>query len=219
MSVKISGLVWDSDLPRDEKFVALAYADHADHEGKNVFPGKKLVAKKTGYSRRSIEIITKQLLRDGVLVKEGLSDFGTINYRFDLKKLRGGEESSGSEESGKKGAKNLRSNHHIEPSNRDIERHAEKIYAVYPLKKGKPTALRAIKKQLKKHTFAQLFRATRDFAAARNGNLEFCPNPSTWFNQERFNDDPSTWKPNASKKEKSLPRKALSNEDYRRADA
>ncbi len=33
MSGKISGMVWDADLPRNLKYVLLAYADHADHEG------------------------------------------------------------------------------------------------------------------------------------------------------------------------------------------
>ena len=25
--------------------------------------------------------------------------------------------------------------------------------------------------------------------------MEFCPHPSTWFNQERYNDDPAGWGP------------------------
>jgi hypothetical protein len=44
------GLVWDSDLERDEKYVLLAYADHADHTGRSIYPGDPLVAYKTGYS-------------------------------------------------------------------------------------------------------------------------------------------------------------------------
>ena len=47
MSVKIMGLVWDSCLPRDEKFVALAYADHASHDGSGIFPSVNLIAKRS----------------------------------------------------------------------------------------------------------------------------------------------------------------------------
>jgi hypothetical protein len=70
---------------------------------------------------------------------------------------------------------------------------AEKIYAEYPKKVGKPVALRAIKRALKGNSFDFLMEKTKAFATMRNGDRAFCPNPSTWFNEERFNDDPSTW--------------------------
>lgn len=70
------------------------------------------------------------------------------------------------------------------------------IYEAYPVKVGKPVALKAIRRAMLKLPAPQLLERTRLFAAARNGDLSFCPNPSTWFNQERFNDDPKTWKPN-----------------------
>jgi hypothetical protein len=70
----------------------------------------------------------------------------------------------------------------------------EEIYQAYPLKVGKPAALKAIQKALKKYPFETLLEKTKQFAAVRNGDLAFCPHPSTWFNQERFNDSPDTWK-------------------------
>ena len=33
MSIKAMAVVWEAELPRPEKFVLLALADHADHEG------------------------------------------------------------------------------------------------------------------------------------------------------------------------------------------
>jgi hypothetical protein len=71
MSGKVSGWVWDLDLPQNQKFILLAYADHADHEGKHVFPAVDLICKKTGYSRRSVQNITKALRLRGLLVPEG----------------------------------------------------------------------------------------------------------------------------------------------------
>jgi hypothetical protein len=72
---------------------------------------------------------------------------------------------------------------------------AERIYAEYPNKVGKPDALRAIERCLKNYSADFLLERTVAFAKARRGDVSFCPHPSTWFNQERFNDDPSTWTP------------------------
>lgn len=85
----------------------------------------------------------------------------------------------------------------------------EEIYSAYPLKRAKPDALRAIAKALTKHPPEFLLTKTKAYAAARNGDLTFVPNPATWFNQERFNDDPSTWtraSPNGFVQEKAKPK-------------
>jgi len=73
---------------------------------------------------------------------------------------------------------------------------AEQIYQAYPLKVGKPAALKAIAKAVKRGTEPdKLLRLTKAYAAARQGNKDFCPHPATWFNQERYKDDPATWNP------------------------
>ena len=77
-----------------------------------------------------------------------------------------------------------------------VERQIEEIYQHYPKKVGKPQALKAIKKSLSKMDPETLLEKTKSFALARkNEDPQFTPNPSTWFNQERYNDDPETWKP------------------------
>lgn len=73
---------------------------------------------------------------------------------------------------------------------------AEEIYQAYPRKVGKPDALRAIAKALKKHSFDFLLEKVREYAGVRERSGEdpgFIPHPATWFNREQFNDDPSTW--------------------------
>jgi len=72
--------------------------------------------------------------------------------------------------------------------------HEEEIYAAYPKKVGKPAALRAIHHALAKLPFNSLLERTRLYAQTCNSPVEFIPHPSTWFNQERFNDDPATWR-------------------------
>ncbi len=69
----------------------------------------------------------------------------------------------------------------------------EEIYRLFPRKVAKPEALKAIQKALTKISFHDLMQKTQAFASARNGDVAFCPHPATWFNQERYNDDPSTW--------------------------
>jgi len=40
---------------------------------------------------------------------------------------------------------------------------------------------------------------TLAYARARAGDKSFLPHPSTWYNQERYNDDPATWVRNDQK--------------------
>lgn len=82
MSVKIMGIVWDLDLPQNEKFVLLAYADHADHDGRNIFPAIATIAKKTGYSERSVQRTTKELEEKGYLIADGKGPRGTNKWKF-----------------------------------------------------------------------------------------------------------------------------------------
>ncbi len=69
MSVKIMGMVWDADIPRALKFVLLAYADHADHDGGNVYPSYDLIARKTGYDRRQVIRITAILEKERYMTR------------------------------------------------------------------------------------------------------------------------------------------------------
>ncbi len=80
---------------------------------------------------------------------------------------------------------------------------AEQIYDAYPRKVARPKALTAIKNALTKVAFVYLLNRTKEFAAARpDKNDRFTPHPATWFNQERYNDDPSTWTIGLEKKER-----------------
>lgn len=81
----------------------------------------------------------------------------------------------------------------------------EGIYHAYPKKVGKPKAIAAIRSALKKISAEELLQKTAQFAVARvGGDPHYTPNPTTWFNQERYNDDPSTWT-DSSQREKQKP--------------
>lgn len=71
----------------------------------------------------------------------------------------------------------------------------EQIYDCYPRKVGRPEALKAILKAMGKIDATKLMEKTKLYAASRVGeDPNFTPHPATWFNQERYNDDPATWK-------------------------
>lgn len=86
MSVKVMGAAWELNLTAPKLLVLLALADHADHNGSNVFPSMRLTAWKTGYSERQIQRIIKSLVQDGILVVVDLRPGRTIMYRIDIDK-------------------------------------------------------------------------------------------------------------------------------------
>jgi hypothetical protein len=84
MSVKVMAAVFDSSLPPNEKFVLLAYADHASDDGKRVYPAVDTIAKKTSYSARTVQRITRQLEEAGFLIPDGKGKKGTNRWRIPI---------------------------------------------------------------------------------------------------------------------------------------
>lgn len=86
MSVKILGEIWELELEPVAKLVALAFGDHADHEGENVYPSLGLVAWKTGLHIRTVREHCSRLRELGLLVvrEEGRTgpDGGTLPTRY-----------------------------------------------------------------------------------------------------------------------------------------
>lgn len=75
---------------------------------------------------------------------------------------------------------------------------AERIYELYPRKVARPVALKAIVKALNRLPFDLLSERVKLFASyvARwpaADKPQSIPHPTTFFNQERFNDQPETW--------------------------
>lgn len=89
MSVKVMGLVWDSDLTANPKLVLLAYADISDHDGNEIWPGRERIAVMTGCSIATVDRITRQLLKGGYLIQVGKGYRGRrAAYRIPLDRLR-----------------------------------------------------------------------------------------------------------------------------------
>jgi hypothetical protein len=73
MSVRQSELAWELDLSSNIKFILLELADHADPDGRHVFPSQEFIARRTGYSVRQIRRILHEL--------EGLGLIEPVAYR------------------------------------------------------------------------------------------------------------------------------------------
>ena len=66
------------------------------------------------------------------------------------------------------------------------------IYELYPRKVARPAALKAIAKALGKCGFESLKKAVLSFATSCAGkDAQYIPHPATWFNQERWADQPA----------------------------
>lgn len=70
---------------------------------------------------------------------------------------------------------------------------AEMVYENYPRKVAKPDALRAISGAISTYGFKFILDRTIAYSSAVKGTDTFLPYPATWFNADRFNDDPSEW--------------------------
>ncbi len=101
MSVKAMSLVWDFPCPMtvngvefkpSHKFCLLAYADHADHNGKNIFPAVGTVAKKTGLDERTVQRLTADMSDMCLLLDDGKGPRGT--NRWSLPYSAGGDKLS-----------------------------------------------------------------------------------------------------------------------------
>ena len=71
---------------------------------------------------------------------------------------------------------------------------AEEIYSHYPKKTGKAAAIKSIEKALKIIKPEQLSLIVKTYAEKTAWmDRQYIPNPATWFNQERWDDDQTTW--------------------------
>jgi len=86
-------LVFDSlDLSSTDKLIMLALADHANDEGKSIYPSQKRIALKTGLTRPTVNKHIQALVDDGYLNREKYRNdlFGTLEVSINIKKLKAG---------------------------------------------------------------------------------------------------------------------------------
>lgn len=70
-----------------ERFVLLAYADHADNEGNNIYPALATIARKTGLARRSVIRIRQRLIDRKIMIATEFADREPTKFRISLDAL------------------------------------------------------------------------------------------------------------------------------------
>lgn len=89
MSVRVMSLVFETDLPPNEKMLLLVLADWADDDGGRIFPAQARMAKKASVSDRTVRRLLG-LLKERLLIQEVVSAnrYQPAEYRINLSALR-----------------------------------------------------------------------------------------------------------------------------------
>ena len=71
----------------------------------------------------------------------------------------------------------------------------ESFWSLWPAqrKQGKAAAFKAWQKAIKSETPDAIMTAAKNFAKSPKAHGEYCPQPATWLNQERWLDHPDSW--------------------------
>lgn len=88
MSIDLMSKIWRSDLPKDEKYIALCLADHGNDEGEGIYPSHHYLSWKTGYSTSSLRKILYSL-RDKEIINIDVqgSKYGTNSYSIIIENI------------------------------------------------------------------------------------------------------------------------------------
>lgn len=217
MSLYVSSRVWKSSAQKaDRLLLLLALAFRANDDGV-AWPSQDSLAKDCRCSRRGVQRMLDALIAEGEveLVKSGgngagdhavyklptYSEGGLIDVLTTFGK---GDPGANKGDPGAKKGRNVSVQSVPEPKRTvqcTVSEQTEVVYKAYPKKVAKPLALKAIASALKTQGFEKLLELTTAYAKAVEGSdPQFIPHPATWFNQERYNDDPATWRRSADKK-------------------
>lgn len=81
MSIAVLTWAWKQTLPPTDKYLLLAFADHANDEDFTCYPSLTHLSKKTGFDRSTVWKITERLISIGAITRVGLHRSGTTMYR------------------------------------------------------------------------------------------------------------------------------------------
>ncbi len=201
-----------------EKLLLMALAQHADEEGR-CFPSHRLLAEKTGMSKRTILRAFQSLEDAGHLSRTARArPNGSRSSDLIVLHLGGDRESPGVVTESQGGGDRESPPTTFEPIKEQIKQTKardlfegeadsafESFWSAYPKKKAKPRAMKAFLPAIRKTDLqtmlAALERAKVSDQWTRNDG-KFVPHPSTWLNDEGWNDAESVEPP---KPERGMP--------------
>jgi hypothetical protein len=205
MSIKVMSRCWDTPCgSHTKKLVLLALADNAN-DGGECFPSMETIARKCDLSEQAVRNWIKEMEEEKWLVVDRSHKLKRSNI-YALTPPTPLTPNAVDPQQGlprpptpltptPNAVDPNRQGTVKEPSLSQIQVQAEALWKAYPRKAGKKPGLKAIIKSLKSNKFEDLLKATHKFCAMWEGEPDktFCPHAATWFNQERFNEDPTEW--------------------------
>lgn len=211
MSVDATRWAWSVEINNSTKrLVLLSLADRAGEEH-TCFPSTKRVVKDTCLDRKTVLKAITELIEDGFILDTGerkgngvrvLKLIGVLGRENEIypKKITSPKIGTSAEigittdpkigtaTDPKIGTQNLKENLKRNLTI-DIENQFNKFWSIVPNKDGKATARKSFEKALKK-------KSVDDLIAAYKANISYCDsvkrfyrNPSTWLNQEGWDDE------------------------------
>lgn len=205
---------WDFSCPSHaEKLVLLALCDNSNDEGV-CWPSINTISRKCGLHRTNTMKAIDRLEKAGIIEVSNREYTSNIYHIFPQKD--GGSSAALPVAPHYKGGSVAllgvvvqRDHNHQLNRQRTVSTYTEdalRIYQEYPRKVSKPQAIKAIVKAIKAGNDPNaLIDLTKSYAAAvskwPDEERKFVPHPATWFNNDRFNDDPKEWEKTTAKPE------------------
>ena len=85
MAIEVIAKVMEYDLPPREKFILMLYANYSNPEGEGVWPSQSTIALISGYTRQTINEVTKVLNKGGLLLDDGKTKYNTCKWKINTK--------------------------------------------------------------------------------------------------------------------------------------
>ena len=193
--------VLDADISDRAVRIYALLARYADNETGKCFPSRETLAKRAGCHVRSVGRAIDELIEIGAVEKSHRKDGnGFTSNLYVVKKVvtrapqgraptpEGGAQAP---EGGDTGVPLTRTSE-LEPVNKNqLTNEFEIFWSIYPRRTGKQAAKASFEKAVKSVGLDKVMDGVR--ALANDPNLpeeKFIPNPATWLNQGRWDDDP-----------------------------
>lgn len=205
MSIKIMSQVWENGPDdRGELLVMLALADFADDRGR-CWPSIATIARRARMTPRSAQRILRKLEADGsVQINTGSARSGCNQYTITpdtVSPRHSVTPDAGVTPTPDAGvippltpvSPEPSLNHQLEPSEDILSKRDGflEFWTRYPRRIGKAAARKAYVKALKVGTHDDImFGLSQQMPSLASREQQYIPHPSTWLNQERWNDDP-----------------------------
>jgi hypothetical protein len=189
---------WLLDLDISDRAVRLyaVLARYADSETHKAYPSRETLAERLRCSTKSVDRAAQELVESGAMTKQHRHNSSIV---YTLRVVQGGgHHSPGGSSQVSRGVDTgveLTRTTELEPPKRkllnDIDKHFDTFWSEYPRKQGKGKAREAFRTAVKSVGVDAVIAGAVRYASDPNlPDPQFIPLPTTWLNQERWDDGP-----------------------------